>query len=314
MHRSEELLTKVLTNTSLSDRIFSWEAELLSNQSQSWLFFLVFFLYEIKEGDCTCRRMRGEGDFFKFFLCEAVFCSELNENVAKKKSKFMIRQPLNVYLVSEASFEALPQICHKNWHSAPSWPGIVALKSDTRIYLCNLVVQAQLCQCRFPHYKWISGIFQSYRSNLEVPNRPALTALQGGFTTSEVARGLRVDMRATLTNNERALCLISPLDSALIASSPICVLEQFVIHFMYRKLPSLQEHDGTLCSFANNIKAVHRDQAVFNKFTFNLSGSSHVCLAFSLLSSKQLVTSTYLFFVLNIECNRAFFPQCFSEN
>lgn len=37
-----------------------------------------------------------------------------------------------------------------------------------------------------------------------------------------------MDVRATLTNNEKPLCLISQLDSALIASSPICLLEQFV--------------------------------------------------------------------------------------
>lgn len=70
--------------------------------------------------------------------------------------------------------------------------------------------------------------FQSYRSNLEMLNRTALTALSGGFTTSEVAGGLRVDVPATLTNNEKQLCLISQLDSALIASSPICLLEKFV--------------------------------------------------------------------------------------
>lgn len=59
-------------------------------------------------------------------------------------------------------------------------------------------------------------------------NSAALTALWGGFTTSEVAGGLIVDVRATPTNNEKPLRLISPLDSLLMASSPICLLEQLV--------------------------------------------------------------------------------------
>lgn len=37
-----------------------------------------------------------------------------------------------------------------------------------------------------------------------------------------------MDVPATLTNNEKPLRLISQLDSVLIASSPICLLEQLV--------------------------------------------------------------------------------------
>lgn len=158
MHRSEKLLTKVLTNTSLSDRIFSKEAKHLSNPSQSWLFFALFFIWNW--GLYLWRDERGRGFFLCVWSCVLLRaehkCNRVKTRVYDQAASERLLGLRSIIWSTTANLSRERQPCQ--WHSAPNWPGIGTLEPDTKIHLYNLVVQAQLCQCRFPHYKWIRGV------------------------------------------------------------------------------------------------------------------------------------------------------------